>query len=99
VRNDEKTNRPDLYVLATSYYGQLKSKASTLLRENEFHIVPPKETKEAPKSSKESKEGRGERDVVVVDDTDKKTESREKSDRDRAERREIKIKTESPVTT
>ena len=44
LRDDEKPKRPDLYILATSYVGHLKAKASTMIRENDFHQVSEKVT-------------------------------------------------------
>lgn len=39
VKEDEKNHRQDLYTLATSYIGQLKARASHMIREGDFHIV------------------------------------------------------------
>lgn len=94
IREEEKTNRPDLYILATSYFGQLKSKAATFVRESDFHIVPAKEPKE-PKEQKEFKEAK---EVVVIEEEKQRSEKRE--GREKTERRgETKTKTtESPTT-
>merc|ERR1711881_184968 len=35
---DEKEQRKDLYIKATSYSGQLKARKSKMLKENEFHV-------------------------------------------------------------
>ncbi len=39
VCTDEKENRKDLYIKATSYSGQLKARKSQMLKEHEFHLV------------------------------------------------------------
>ncbi|XP_066999560.2 THO complex subunit 2 isoform X2 [Anabrus simplex] len=39
VREEEKNCRQDLFILATSYCGQLKAKSATMIRENDFHQV------------------------------------------------------------
>ncbi|XP_063616072.1 THO complex subunit 2 [Cydia splendana] len=39
VREEEKTQRQDLYVLATGYSGQLRNRMSSMMRESEFHQV------------------------------------------------------------
>ncbi|XP_068227072.1 THO complex subunit 2 isoform X2 [Palaemon carinicauda] len=48
VKNQEKSRRNDLYVLANSYSGRLKAAKSTLMPETDFHIVP----KRTPPTSK-----------------------------------------------
>lgn len=37
IRIEEKDKRPDLFVLATGYSGQLKAKKGTFIQESEFH--------------------------------------------------------------
>ncbi|KAL4708772.1 hypothetical protein ACJJTC_011736 [Scirpophaga incertulas] len=39
VKDEEKTQRPDLYVLATGYSGQLRNKVPNMMRESDFHQV------------------------------------------------------------
>ncbi|XP_063823392.1 THO complex subunit 2 [Ostrinia nubilalis] len=39
VKEEEKTQRPDLYVLATGYSGQLRNKVPNMMRESDFHQV------------------------------------------------------------
>lgn len=39
VREEEKTQRQDLFVLATGYCGQLRHRVPSMLRESEFHQV------------------------------------------------------------
>lgn len=39
VRDEEKTKRQDLHVLAASYLGILKQKQGQLILENDFHQV------------------------------------------------------------
>ncbi|XP_063232661.1 THO complex subunit 2 isoform X1 [Bacillus rossius redtenbacheri] len=45
VKEEEKNQRQDLYILATSYIGQLKSKATAMIKENDFHQVSEKPSK------------------------------------------------------
>ncbi|XP_049281408.1 THO complex subunit 2 isoform X1 [Anopheles funestus] len=42
VREEEKNQRQDLFVLASSYIGQLKAKAGQMMLESDFHQVPEK---------------------------------------------------------
>ena len=55
---DEKEQRKDLYIKATSYSGQLKARKSKMLKESEFHVTkkapPTSETK--PATTKDVKE-------------------------------------------
>lgn len=46
VRDEEKNQRQDLFVLASSYIGQLKNKAGQMMRESDFHQVTEKAAKE-----------------------------------------------------
>lgn len=39
IKEEEKNKRQDLFVLATSYSGQLKARASSIMRESDFHLV------------------------------------------------------------
>lgn len=39
VREEEKNKRPDLFVIASSYIGQLKTKAAQMIKESDFHQV------------------------------------------------------------
>lgn len=39
VREEERGQRQDLHVLATSYSGQLKAKTPSMIRESDFHHV------------------------------------------------------------
>ncbi|XP_049865529.1 THO complex subunit 2 isoform X2 [Pectinophora gossypiella] len=39
VKEEEKTQRQDLFVLATGYSGQLRNKVPHMMRENDFHQV------------------------------------------------------------
>ncbi|XP_077518841.1 THO complex subunit 2-like protein isoform X3 [Amblyomma americanum] len=43
IRQEEKDKRPDLFVLATGYSGQLKNKKPDLIPEHEFHVKDNKE--------------------------------------------------------
>nr|XP_037284733.1 THO complex subunit 2-like [Rhipicephalus microplus] len=43
IRQEEKDKRPDLFVLATGYAGQLKNKKPDLIPEHEFHVKDNKE--------------------------------------------------------
>ncbi|GAB0096451.1 THO complex subunit 2 [Sergentomyia squamirostris] len=68
VRDEEKNQRQDLHILAASYIGQLKSKASQMIKESDFHQVADKPVKETPAVEK-----------VVNGDT--KTEKKEVKER------------------
>lgn len=46
VREEEKNKRQDLFVLASSYIGQLKAKSGDMIREVDFHQVADKQNKE-----------------------------------------------------
>lgn len=46
VREDEKNQRPDLFVLASSYIAQLKTRQITMIKESDFHQISEK-TKES----------------------------------------------------
>ncbi|XP_074649653.1 THO complex subunit 2-like isoform X2 [Tubulanus polymorphus] len=48
IKEEEREKRPDIYAIAVGYSGQLKSKKSTWVAEQDFHI---KDVKEAPKLS------------------------------------------------
>lgn len=47
VREEEKNHRPDLFVLASSYIGQLKTKSPQMIKESDFHQVSEKPSKDA----------------------------------------------------
>lgn len=46
VREEERNQRQDLFVLASSYIGQLKAKSNDMIREVDFHQVSDKPSKE-----------------------------------------------------
>lgn len=48
----EKNQRQDLFVLATSYIGQLKSKGVDLIKEADFHQVSDKQVKSTQETAK-----------------------------------------------
>ncbi|XP_070391314.1 THO complex subunit 2 isoform X1 [Dermacentor albipictus] len=50
IRQEEKDKRPDLFVLATGYAGQLKNKKPDLIPEHEFHVKDNKEGRAAGSS-------------------------------------------------
>ncbi|KAK0079733.1 hypothetical protein PV325_000884 [Microctonus aethiopoides] len=56
VREEERNQRQDLHVLATSYSGQLKAKTPQMIRESEFHHVGDKAGKTQETSSSDSTE-------------------------------------------
>lgn len=58
VREEEKTKRPDLYVIASSYIGQLKLKTPHMFKESDFHQMA-----ERP-NNKESPQGGGDAGVL-----------------------------------
>ncbi|XP_030241352.1 THO complex subunit 2 isoform X1 [Drosophila navojoa] len=47
VREEEKTKRPDLFAIASSYIGQLKLKSPHMFKESDFHQVAERPVKEA----------------------------------------------------
>jgi len=51
VREEEKTKRPDLYAIASSYIGQLKLKTPHMLKESDFHQMAERSSKESPASA------------------------------------------------
>uniref|UniRef100_A0A182MYW7 THO complex subunit 2 n=1 Tax=Anopheles dirus TaxID=7168 RepID=A0A182MYW7_9DIPT len=51
VREEEKNQRQDLFVLASSYIGQLKAKSGQMMLESDFHQVPEKTFKAAAASA------------------------------------------------
>lgn len=52
VIEEEKNQRQDLFVLATSYIGQLKSKAVDMIKEADFHQVSDKPVKNSQENAK-----------------------------------------------
>lgn len=52
VREEEKNKRQDLFVLASSYIGQLKTRSADMVHESQFHQVADKPNKETPETSK-----------------------------------------------
>lgn len=52
VIEEEKNQRQDLFVLATSYIGQLKSKSVDMMKEADFHQVSDKPVKSSQENSK-----------------------------------------------
>ncbi|XP_063708097.1 THO complex subunit 2 [Culicoides brevitarsis] len=52
VREEEKNKRQDLFILASSYIGQLKAKSSQMMRESDFHQVA--EKPQAQKTAEET---------------------------------------------
>ncbi|XP_055542329.1 THO complex subunit 2 [Wyeomyia smithii] len=73
VREEEKNQRQDLFVLASSYIGQLKAKAGQMMRESDFHQVSEKPVKvEQPEtkamngdSKSDRKEIKSEKKIIV----------------------------------
>ncbi|KAH8289887.1 hypothetical protein KR018_000182 [Drosophila ironensis] len=51
VREEEKTKRPDLYVIASSYIGQLKQRSQHMLKESDFHQMAERPNKDSPAST------------------------------------------------
>ncbi|XP_008557478.1 THO complex subunit 2 isoform X2 [Microplitis demolitor] len=56
VREEERGQRQDLHVLATSYCGQLKAKTPQMIRESDFHHVGDKAGKTQENTNSESSE-------------------------------------------
>ncbi|XP_037040201.1 THO complex subunit 2 isoform X2 [Bradysia coprophila] len=57
VREEEKNKRQDLFVLASSYIGQLKTRSADMVHESQFHQVADKPNKEVAETSKPSVNG------------------------------------------
>ncbi|EAT47141.1 AAEL001716-PA [Aedes aegypti] len=57
VREEEKNQRQDLFVLASSYIGQLKAKSGQMMRESDFHQVSEKPVKVEPQESSKAMNG------------------------------------------
>ncbi|XP_018300992.1 THO complex subunit 2 [Mycetomoellerius zeteki] len=56
VREEERGQRQDLHVLATSYSGQLKAKTPNMIRESDFHHVGDKAAKTQDTTNNETSE-------------------------------------------
>ncbi|XP_058449396.1 THO complex subunit 2 [Malaya genurostris] len=73
VREEEKNQRQDLFVLASSYIGQLKAKSGQMMRESDFHQVSEKPVKAEQLESKavngdsksDRKEIKSEKKIIV----------------------------------
>lgn len=52
VITQEKNQRQDLFVLATSYIGQLKSKSNEMIKESDFHLIGDKPAKNSQETTK-----------------------------------------------
>lgn len=63
---DERNQRQDLFVLASSYIGQLKYKASEMIREADFHHVSDKPNKVATENVAKVTNGNSNNVPVVV---------------------------------
>lgn len=55
VCEQEKNQRKDLYIIATSYKGQLKARKPNLMKEHDFHLVKGKPS--TPNGTAANKEG------------------------------------------
>lgn len=51
VREEERHQRQDLFVLASSYIGQLKARSGEMIKEADFHQVSDKPSKDGASSS------------------------------------------------
>ncbi|CAO1439091.1 unnamed protein product [Diamesa hyperborea] len=83
VREDEKNKRQDLFVLASSYIAILKSKSSQLMTESSFHQVSEKVSKEEKAALNGGDSGKA-----------KVTDRKDGKDRERSEKKIIKMTTE-----
>ncbi|KAM7353453.1 THO complex subunit 2-like protein isoform 3-T3 [Cochliomyia hominivorax] len=59
VREEEKNKRPDLFVIASSYIGQLKTKAAQMIKESDFHQVTERPQKGETQTSATTTVGSG----------------------------------------
>jgi THO complex subunit 2 len=70
---DEKEKRKDLFIVATSYMGQLKARKPQLIKENEFHMA-----KKGSANGEQTKE-EGKAEKSGEKDSSKRSKSKEKS--------------------
>lgn len=59
VREEEKNKRPDLFVIASSYIGQLKTKAAQMIKESDFHQVTERPQRAETQSTAQGSGGGG----------------------------------------
>ncbi|XP_026326436.1 THO complex subunit 2 isoform X2 [Hyposmocoma kahamanoa] len=92
VKEEEKNQRQDLYVLATGYSGQLRNKVSNMMRESDFHqviekhkaaVVPPTVLKEDPPASKHEESVMSPPHVLEVEKRESRNSDRRRDDSDR----------------
>ncbi|XP_048481158.1 THO complex subunit 2 isoform X2 [Plutella xylostella] len=92
VKEEEKTQRPDLYVLATGYSGQLRNRQPSMMRESDFHQVvnlQPAEKKAAPKEEAKAEEPPAEpAPAAEADKKETRSTERRRDDPERDAKRE-----------
>ena len=78
---EEKEKRPDLYVMATSYMGQLKVKKPGMIKESEFHQAKDKKSENGngTANSNAAAESAASRRRSQSSEKDRKSQSRERS--------------------
>jgi len=82
VKTEEKNHRNDLYVLANSYSGRLKTIKASLMPETDFHNVPKKTNKAATTNgtvahSKDTKDSKDSKEAVETKGSPTKGEAME----------------------
>uniref|UniRef100_A0ABD2WT94 THO complex subunit 2 n=1 Tax=Trichogramma kaykai TaxID=54128 RepID=A0ABD2WT94_9HYME len=79
VRDEERSKRQDLHVLATSYCGQLKAKAPQMIRETDFHHVNDKATKSAETTNNDSNNDKAVNGVTVKETNNSESRTEKES--------------------
>ncbi|KAL8617110.1 hypothetical protein ACOMHN_014280 [Nucella lapillus] len=96
LSKEEKDKRPDLYVLAIGYSGQLKMRKASWVPEANFHMKESKGTGKGTVAATATKEGSQAGSAKKTDDAkhregragDSKTDSRDERSKDKSERRD-----------
>ncbi|XP_013185845.1 THO complex subunit 2 isoform X2 [Amyelois transitella] len=95
VKEEEKTQRQDLYVLATGYSGQLRNKVPNMMRESDFHQVGDKHKAAGAAREEPAKREDAARSPPTPPDNDKRDSRnsdrrRDESDREKESKRDSK---------
>ncbi|XP_045527093.1 THO complex subunit 2 isoform X1 [Pieris brassicae] len=93
VKEEEKIQRPDLYVLATGYSGQLRYKAPNLMNESDFHQVVEQKPTQPVSVKEDTHKSDTAASPVQTPESDKKESKssdrrREEPDREKESKRE-----------
>ncbi|VVC89139.1 unnamed protein product [Leptidea sinapis] len=98
VKEEEKIKRPDLYVLATGYSGQLRNKVPSMMLEGDFHQMSEQNKPPAAQTISVKEDSTQKPQEVITSpqqapDVEKKSSDRrrEDSDRDKDTKRETRM--------